>query len=170
MKRPAPSEANCSPCCKSASSTTCRVSAVTTGITSTTWAITMAWKVNIQPRKPSGPERDSSKYTTKPTTTDGKASKVFSTVNTMCRPGKPDTPSHAPTSRPTPQPIRQALALTPNDRPTMVHSAGSKEVTRCSAARTLSAKVFTEIRRAGKLRLREKLVMLNPAPTSTHRG
>ena len=102
MKRPAPSEASCSPCCTSASSTVWRVSAVTTGTTSTTCATTMAWKVNIQPRKPSGPLRDSSRYTSSPTTTEGSASSVLSSVSTTLRPRKRVTPSQAPATTPTP--------------------------------------------------------------------
>ena len=58
---PAPSERSCSPCARSASSTAWRVSAVTTGSTRMACASTIALNENSQPRKPSGPLRDSSK-------------------------------------------------------------------------------------------------------------
>ena len=61
MKRRAPSDWNCSPWLRSASSMVWRTSAITTGSTSTLWASTMALKENSQPRKPSGPLRDSSR-------------------------------------------------------------------------------------------------------------
>ena len=99
---PAPSDAHCSPCWRSTSSTTCRVSAATTGTTKMNWANTMALKLNIQPKKPKGPVRDSSKYTTRPTTTDGSASNVFKPTSTAPRPRNRDTASHAPKATPTP--------------------------------------------------------------------
>jgi len=39
-------------------------------------------KVNNQLKNPKGPLRESKRYTTSPTTTEGKASKVFSTPTT----------------------------------------------------------------------------------------
>ena len=59
-------------------------------------AITIAFSENSHPNSPNGPERDSSRYTTRPTTTDGSARQVFSTVSTAPRPRKRATPSHAP--------------------------------------------------------------------------
>ena len=89
---PAPQERSCSPCKTSASSTAWRDRAAATGNTSTAWASTMAWKLNSQPQAPSGPERDSSKYTSKPTTTEGTASSACNTVSTAPRPVKRATP------------------------------------------------------------------------------
>jgi hypothetical protein len=108
----------------------------------------MALKLNIQPRKPSGPVRDSNRYTTSPTTTEGKASKVLSTVSSASRPAKRATASHAPSTRPSPQASRQAVALTASERPTMVHSHGSKDAISASAVAALSEKVDMAQRRA----------------------
>src|SRR3546814_6673643 len=66
----------------------------------------MALNENSQPRKPSGPECDSSRYTTRPTTKEGKASDVLSSVRTMPRPRKRATASQAPPTMPTLQASR----------------------------------------------------------------
>jgi hypothetical protein len=65
---------------------------------------------------------------TKPTTTEGKAKKVFSTVRTIDLPAKRDTPKYAPKEMPMKQPIKHAVALTPSDLPAMVQRPGSREV------------------------------------------
>jgi hypothetical protein len=65
---------------------------------------------------------------TKPTTTDGKARKVLRMVRTIDLPEKRDTPKYAPKAMPMVQPMKQAVALTPNDLPAMVHRPGSSEV------------------------------------------
>ncbi|MNV11230.1 hypothetical protein D3C71_1017890 [compost metagenome] len=101
----------------------------------------MALKLNSQPSEPSGPLRESTRYTTSPTTTDGTASKVLSTASTAPRPAKRATPSQAPSTRPTPQAIRHAVALTDKERPTMVHRTGSEERVSCSAVFALSESV-----------------------------
>ena len=61
MNGVAPSDVSCSPCARSASSIAWRVSAVTIGTTRIVCASTIASKEKSQPRKPSGPERDSSR-------------------------------------------------------------------------------------------------------------
>ena len=101
----------------------------------------MALKLNSQPRKPSGPLRDSSRYTSRPTTTDGNASNVLSTVSTLSRPVKRVTPSQAPNASPKPHPIRQAVPLTASERPTTVHRPGSNEAISANAVEALSDRV-----------------------------
>ena len=137
---PAPSDCNCSPCDCSASCTTWRVRAVATGNTSTAWASTMALKLNNQPRYPKGPERDSSKYTTNPTTTEGTAKAVLSKVSTRPRPANRATPSQAPSTKPRLHASAQAQALTASERPTMARNRGSSETSSCKARNALSEK------------------------------
>ncbi|CFP59350.1 Uncharacterised protein [Bordetella pertussis] len=57
----APSERSCSPWWRSASSMVWRTSAVTMGTTRMVCATTMALNENSQPRKPNGPECESSR-------------------------------------------------------------------------------------------------------------
>jgi hypothetical protein len=102
----------------------------------------MALKENSQSRKPSGPLRESSRYTTSPTTTEGKANAVLSKVSTTARPLKCATPSHAPRSRPALQAIKEAHTLTVSDRATMLASIGSSEVMSEKAVTALLEKVF----------------------------
>jgi hypothetical protein len=85
----------------------------------------MAFKLNNQPNAPKGPLRDNSKYTNKPTTTEGNANKVLSSVSTASRPAKRATPNHAPTTMPKPHAMAQAQTLTHNERATMDQSSGS---------------------------------------------
>src|SRR3546814_3368106 len=82
----------------------------------------MALNENSQPRKPSGPECDSSRYTTRPTTTEGKASDVLSSVRTMPRPRKRATASQAQPNMPTLQASRDEQALTASERVMMDRS------------------------------------------------
>ena len=98
----------------------------------------MALKENSQPKYPSGPVRDNSKYTTSPTTTEGTAKNVFSKVSTAPRPANRATPSQAPSTSPTAQAMAQATALTARERPTMVSRLASREVMRSSAVAALS--------------------------------
>jgi hypothetical protein len=102
----------------------------------------MALKLNNQPKNPSGPVLDSNKYMTKPTTTDGKAKKVFNTVRTNPLPVNLETPKKAPKEIPTTQPIKQAVVLTPNERPATAQSPGSRDVMSAMAVVALSKKVF----------------------------
>jgi hypothetical protein len=101
----------------------------------------MALKENSQPRNPSGPVRDSTRYTTSPTTTEGTARAVFNNASTAVRPRKRATPSQAPSGRPRTQAIAQALALMDSDRPTMASKPGSREAMSCRAVEVLSERV-----------------------------
>ena len=85
----------------------------------------MALMLNSHPKKPNGPVRDSKRYTNKPTTTEGKANKVLSTVNSTPRPLKRTTPNQAPKATPRPHAMALASTLTHSERPTMDHSTGS---------------------------------------------
>ena len=114
--------------------------------------MTMAVGVNRMPQEPSGPERDSSRYTTKPTTTEGSASKVFSTPTTKPWPGKRTTANQAPRASPMPAPSRQAVPLTCSDRPTTCARRGSAPRISDPAVARLSWKVLTGDRAGGGLR------------------
>ena len=85
------------------------------GTTSTTWAITMAVGVYSKPSSPKGPERDKSRYTTTPTTTEGSPMKPFATMASVCLPGKRPTARQAPAGRPISKPIATASPLTCSD-------------------------------------------------------
>ncbi len=101
-------------------------------------ASTIALKLNSHPSDPSGPLRDSSKYTTSPTTTDGTASKVLSTASTAPRPANRATPSQAPSTSPPTLASTNAMALTASDRPTIASNCASKARISFSAVATLS--------------------------------
>jgi len=85
----------------------------------------MALRLNNQPKNPKGPVRDNSKYTNNPTTTDGKANKVLSTVNNTSRPANRATPNQAPNTTPKPHAMAVASVLTHKERATMDQSKGS---------------------------------------------
>jgi hypothetical protein len=89
------------------------------------WANTIALRLNNQPKKPRGPVRDNNKYTNNPTTTEGNAKKVLSTVSSASRPANRDTPNQAPKTTPKLQAMAVASTLTQSDRPTMDQSTGS---------------------------------------------
>ena len=108
----APIERSCSPLPCQASATSWRVSAATTGSTRIVCATIIAVGVNRMPSEPSGPARDSSRYTTSPTTTEGSASSVLSVAIAALRPGTRATASHAPSTMPKAAATRQAAALT----------------------------------------------------------
>src|SRR5690606_14042927 len=101
-----------------------------------------ALKENSHPRKPKGPDRESKRYSARPTTTEGSARAVFSRVSTAPRPWKRTTASQAPVSRPMQHARRQAHALTARDRPTICRNAGSSEVIRLNAVEALWDNVF----------------------------
>jgi len=113
---------------------------VTTGKTKTACANTIALRLKSQPKKPNGPERDSIKYTNKPTTTEGKANKVLSTVNTASRPAKRATPNQAPKTKPNAHANVVLRLLTHNERATIDHNKGSKLNKSETAAQALSNK------------------------------
>ena len=66
---------------------TWRVSAAMIGVISTAWAMIIAFGVNSRPREPSGPERDSTRKTSRPTTTGGRPISALRTTMTASRPG-----------------------------------------------------------------------------------
>ena len=105
--------------------------------------MTMAVGVNRMPQEPSGPDRDSNRYTTSPTTTEGSASRVFITPTTRLCPGKRATASQAPSTRPNPAPSKQAVPLTCNDSPTTWARRGSAPRINDPAVTRLSWKVLT---------------------------
>ena len=78
----APSERNCSSYSTHASSTAWRTSAAMIGKISNVWAITIAGGVKSNPSDPSGPARESSRYTTNPTTTGGRPINAFIATST----------------------------------------------------------------------------------------
>src|SRR5690606_31087657 len=119
-----------------------RTSAVITGATSTACASTMALNEKSHPRKPKGPECDSSRYSASPTTTEGKANEVFKMINTSPRPRKRATASHAPNHLPTTQASAHAQALTASERHTIESSTGSADMISAKAVATLSDTVF----------------------------
>jgi hypothetical protein len=90
----------------------------------------MALRLNNQPKGPNGPVRDRSKYTNKPTTTEGSASKVLSTVNNASRPENLATPNQAPNTKPMLHAMTVANKLTQSERPTIDQSAGFKSVSK----------------------------------------
>jgi hypothetical protein len=98
----------------------------------------MALKENNQPRKPSGPECESSKYTTKPTTTDGRAKAVLSSVIRAERPLKSTSANHAPLEMPSTHANKQAKPLKAKDSNTMCTNVSSKPSIICQAAEKLS--------------------------------
>src|SRR3989339_1159834 len=78
---------------------------------------------------------------TRPTTTEGTAKNVLSSVSTTPRPAKRATPSQAPSTSPRLQASAQAVALTDKERPTIASSSASMLVMSCSAVEALSVKV-----------------------------
>ena len=107
--------------------------------------MTIAVGVNKMPQAPSGPARDSSRYTASPTTTEGSASSVFSNHTSAPWPGKRATASAAPKASPMAAPNKQAVPLTRSDRPTICSSAGSALTMRWAAMSRLSVIVLMTV-------------------------
>ena len=107
------------------SSITCRVSAAMIGVIKTAWAMIMAFGVKRRPRKPSGPERDSAKKTSSPTTTGGSPIRPFSATMTASRPGKRVSATTAPRGKPTTPASSVADKVTISDRRTIANSVAS---------------------------------------------
>ena len=110
--RPAPSERNCSSYSRQASSIAWRESAAMIGRIRIDWAMTIAEGVKSIPRGPSGPARESKRYTSSPTTTSGKPISALSTTITVCRPGNLLTAIAAPIGKPSSAEIATAERLT----------------------------------------------------------
>ena len=79
----------------------------------------MAVGVYSRPNTPSGPARDSSRYTPRPTTTGGRPISAFRKTMTGARPGKRRTPTAAPRVMPMTQAENTAVRLTDIDNPTI---------------------------------------------------
>ena len=78
-----------------------RVSAAMIGSTSSACAMIIAFGENRMPRNPSGPERDSSRKTARPTTTGGRPMNALMTTTIAVRPGKLTSARNAPSGSPT---------------------------------------------------------------------
>ena len=61
---------------------------------------------------PSGPARDNSRYTIRPTTTGGSPMRAFNATINVCRPGKRVIAISAPSGRPITAAARTAVRLT----------------------------------------------------------
>ena len=138
----APSEISCSRYSPHASATICRDSAAMIGVMRMVCAMIIAVGVNRIPSAPNGPARDSSKYTTSPTTTGGNPIIALSSTVSVCRPGKRPTAIAAPSGRPRHAANSVAVRLTRSDSSTIASSFGSKCVTSEPATARLSEKVF----------------------------
>ena len=101
----------------------------------------MAVGVNKMPQDPRGPARDSIRYTSSRTTTEGMASKVLMAQTTTGWPTKRLTANHAPTARPSAAPIRLAVPLTWRDNATVCHNTGSPLMMSSPARCRLCARV-----------------------------
>ena len=106
-------------------------------------ATTIAAGVNRMPNVPSGPARDSNRYTTSPTTTGGNPISALSSTVSACRPGKRPTAIAAPSGRPMQAASSVAVRLTRSDNSTIASSFGSRWVTSVQATARLSENVFT---------------------------
>ena len=108
------------------------------GITSSVCAITIAPGVKRMPQEPSGPARESSRYTTRPTTTEGRPSRAFITTITARRPGKLATATAAPSGSPIAQASTAEARLTPMERTTMRRNSASPPAMSCRASPKLA--------------------------------
>ena len=70
------------------------------GVISSAWAIIIACGVNRRPSCPRGPERDSRRKTTSPTTTGGRPMQPLRTTISALRPGKRVRATSAPNGMP----------------------------------------------------------------------
>src|ERR1041385_2631671 len=132
--RPAPSDRSCSSYSSQASSIAWRESAAMIGRIRIVWATTIAEGVKRIPSAPSGPARESKRYTSNPTTTGGKPMSAFSTTITVWRPGKRPTAIAAPIGRPSRAAIATADRLTRRLRKTISISLASRPTSSARAA------------------------------------
>ncbi len=106
---------------------TWRVSAAMMGAIRTAWATIIACGVNRMPKLPSGPERDSRRNTTSPTTTGGSPMlPLRSTISTL-RPGNRVRATSAPSGMPTREARTVADRVTNSDRPTIANRFASPD-------------------------------------------
>src|SRR5665647_1071986 len=110
-----------------------RVSAAMIGTIRMVWAITMAVGVNKMPNPPSGPDRDSRRYTASPTTTGGSPISALSSTTRTDRPGKRVSASSAPKGIPASAASTTADRLTASESHTIANSAASPLRISCQA-------------------------------------
>src|SRR6267154_1345795 len=132
--RPAPSERSCSSYSRQASSIAWRESAAMIGRIRIACATTITEGVNRIPSAPSGPARESKRYTSSPTTTGGRPMSAFSNTITVCRPRKRPTAIAAPSGRPSRAAMATADRLTRKLSRTISISLASRPIRSASAA------------------------------------
>ena len=132
-------ETSCSRYSPQASSITCRASAAMMGKINSACATIIAAGVNRMPSAPNGPARDSSRYTSSPTTTGGRPIMPFSTAMTACRPGKRASASQAPNGNASSDAVSTAMPDTRNDKPAIDSMALFSDRIRAAASERLSA-------------------------------
>ncbi len=103
------------------------------GTISTVCATIIAAGVNSSPSTPNGPERDSSRNTTSPTTTGGSPIRVFIATDSPRRPGKRSAATAVPSGSPISVAASTAVRLTRSDRPTIRTSPSSSVAIRVRA-------------------------------------
>lgn len=91
-------------------------------------AMIIAAGVNKIPRSPSGPERDSRRYTAKPTTTGGNPMKALTSTTTAPRPENSVSARSAPSGSPSKAASPTADRLTASDSLTIAKSAGCRSL------------------------------------------
>ena len=90
---------------------------MTIGSASTVCARIIASGVNSRPRNPSGPERDSSRYSARPTTAGGRPSSALTSDDQRrAVPGNRQTASNVPSGRPSSAAAAVAVRLTSSDK------------------------------------------------------
>ena len=97
------------------------------GVISSVCAITMPAGVNSHPSDPNTPLRDSSRYTTKPTTTGGKPIDALSTTTIGTRSRLSVNATHAPSGSAISAAISVAVAPTRSDNNVMSPSVESAD-------------------------------------------
>ena len=96
--------------------------------------------VNNKPRVPSGPARESTRYTIRPTTTGGRPIKAFKRTTIVVLPGNRKTARAAPNGKPIKLAARTAAKLTCKDKTTISAKLPSKFKIREKAAANASLK------------------------------
>jgi len=116
------------------------VIAAISGTTSKVCAMTIASGVYSSPKPPNGPERDSSRYTTTPTTTEGRPIMPLISTDSVLLPGKRPTAMQAPSGRPISVPSTTAPPLTCSDSTTISATVWSKVASSDMASEKVAAK------------------------------
>src|SRR5467141_3813971 len=137
-QRPAPSVSAVGGILKSTPWTAAAASAAAIGSASKTSPTTIACQVYSHSSPPSGPRRDSTPYSSRPTTTVGNARAVFTTVRAARRPQKGRVASTKPTGMPTPQASTVAMRPILRVRSAMPYTSASPENSNATARRNPS--------------------------------